>query len=189
MDKPLNATAASLLGFLHAGPMSGWDLHQTADTVIGAYWSVTRSQVYRELVALQREGMVEAGEAGRRERRPYVITGKGREAFREWVNTSPPAEQIRFPLLLTIAFGEHVEPRRLAEFVEVQQQHHQKRLHGYRERLHELGDVATPFSRATLDFGIRYEQAVLDWFAELPKLLNLTDLPAPGGRDAPEPPA
>ncbi|MBX7433897.1 PadR family transcriptional regulator [Mycobacterium sp. Y57] len=173
MTKPFNATSAALLGFLHAGPMSGWDLMQTADATIGAYWTITRSQIYRELAVLEREGFVESGDAGRRERRPYTITQRGRESFCEWVNTSPPLEQIRFPLLLTIAFGEHVEPRNLAEFVTAHKQLHQNRLHDYRQRVEELGDTAVPFSRATLDFGIRYEQAILEWFQELPNILDL----------------
>ena len=58
-DRALNATAASLLGFLHQGPMSGWDLAATAQTLIGDFWSLTRSQVYRELSA-----MASAGGAG-----------------------------------------------------------------------------------------------------------------------------
>ena len=46
-DKPLNTTAASLLGMLHDGPLSGWDLVAKAEDEIGAFWSLTRSQVYR----------------------------------------------------------------------------------------------------------------------------------------------
>jgi len=34
MERPLNPTAASLLGFLHHGPMTGWDLVAAAQTVI-----------------------------------------------------------------------------------------------------------------------------------------------------------
>ncbi len=41
--RALNATAASLLGFLHAGPASGWDLLRIAQTSIGRFWSITSS--------------------------------------------------------------------------------------------------------------------------------------------------
>ncbi len=53
---PLNATAASLLGFLHEGPKTGWDLVATAQDRIGKFWSVTTSQVYRELAAMEAAG-------------------------------------------------------------------------------------------------------------------------------------
>ena len=113
----LNATAASLLGFLHEGPMTGWDLVATAQRRIGDFWSLTQSQVYRELSAMAAAGLVEAGERGARDRRPYAITDAGRKAFAEWIDREPGPELIRFPLLLTVMFGRHVAPGRLTGFV------------------------------------------------------------------------
>src|SRR5699024_3556261 len=97
-DKPLNTTAASLLGMLHDGPLSGWDLVAKAEDEIGAFWSLTRSQVYRELKTLSERGLIEAGRAGARDRRPYSLTGDGRAAFQEWLATEPQREVIRYPL-------------------------------------------------------------------------------------------
>src|SRR4051812_37628519 len=107
-SRALNATAMSLLGFLHEGPMSGWSLAATAERQIGEFWSVTQSQVYRELLTMNEMGLIAAGEQGPRDRRPYAITDAGREAFREWIATEPGAENIRFPLLLTVLFGRHL---------------------------------------------------------------------------------
>ena len=117
MDRPLNATAASLLGFLHERPMTGWDLVATAEAVIRDFWSLTRSQVYRELATMAEGGLVRAGEIGPRDRQPYELTDAGRAAFADWLEREPGPEQIRYPLLLTIAFGRHLEPGRLAAFV------------------------------------------------------------------------
>ena len=61
--RPLNATAASLLGFLHAGPLTGWDLVVAAEKRIGAFWSLTQSQVYRELTAMAAAGPGRGGRA------------------------------------------------------------------------------------------------------------------------------
>lgn len=171
--RPLNATAASLLGFLHTGPMTGWDLVATAQAVIGDFWSLTRSQVYRELAAMDRAGLVRAGETGPRDRRPYSVTDGGRAAFRAWLEQEPGPEQIRYPLLLTIAFGRHLPPERLAAFVVSHRDLHAARLAEYEELRAGAGDDLDPFAAATLDFGICYERAVLDWFAGLPGLLPL----------------
>ena len=111
----LNATAASLLGFLHEGPMTGWDLVATAQRRIGDFWSLTQSQVYRELSGMAGAGLVEAGERGARDRRPYRLTEAGRRAFAAWIARPPGPETIRFPLLLTVLFGGHVPPERLAK--------------------------------------------------------------------------
>ena len=112
MPRQLNSTAASLLGFLHEGPMTGWDLVAIAQRRIGDFWSLTQSQVYRELAAMAEADLVRAGERGPRDRQPYELTDAGRAAFREWLNREPGAETIRFPLLLMLVFGRHLEPGR-----------------------------------------------------------------------------
>ncbi|MFE7746816.1 PadR family transcriptional regulator [Nocardia sp. NPDC057455] len=167
--KPLNSTAASLLGFLHEGPMSGWDLVTEAQNRIGDFWTITQSQVYRELATMDAAGLVEKGETGARERTPYQITDAGREAFLEWVARDPGGETIRVPLLLTLSFGEHLDRGRLDGIVAANREIHQARLTRY---LAEDPAGKPTFARATLDFGIRYERAVLEWFDHLPELLD-----------------
>lgn len=174
--RQLNATAASLLGFLHDGPLTGWDLVQTAQREIGDFWSLTQSQVYRELTAMAEAGLVEAGERGRRERRPYSLTDAGRAAFAEWVRRQPGPETIRFPLLLTVLFGRHVPAERLAEVLEAHRAVHAERLADY-ERQHREAVAAgaadaAPYALATLEFGLAYERAVLEWFERLPRVVG-----------------
>ncbi|GAB2631278.1 PadR family transcriptional regulator [Nocardia goodfellowii] len=166
--KPLNSTAASLLGFLHEGPMSGWDLTTMAQDRIGDFWTITQSQVYRELAAMDAAGLVTKGAVGARDRTPYQITESGRDAFREWISRDPGAETIRVPLLLTLAFGDHLEPGHRDRIIAANRTIHQKRLDGY---LAQESTEMPPHLRATLAFGITYERSVLDWFERLPDLL------------------
>ncbi|MGH3099212.1 MAG: PadR family transcriptional regulator [Streptosporangiales bacterium] len=175
--RTLNATAGALLGFLHAGPMSGWDLVATARTVVGDFWTVTQSQVYRELAAMSRDGLVSAGGAGARERRPYKITAAGRSAFATWLRQPPGTEQIRYPLLLTLSFGAHLPPDLLTEFVAEHRAEHAERLAAYRQRRAAMGGDADPYTAATLDFGIRYETAVLQWCDHLPPAIRRRSTP------------
>jgi len=160
--RPLNATAASLLGFLHEGPKTGWDLVATAQDRIGKFWSLTTSQVYRELAAMETAGLIVAGEKGPRDRKPYSLTDAGRRAFADWIVREPGPENIRYPLLLTVAFGGHLPPERLAEMLATHRIAHEQRLAEY-EELAAL-DGVDPYFGATLDFGVLYERAVLDWF-------------------------
>jgi DNA-binding PadR family transcriptional regulator len=164
----LNATAASLLGFLHDGPLTGWELVETSDARIGSFWSLTRSQVYRELAAMARSGLVEAGEEGPRHRRPFSLTPAGRAAFRRWAETMPGPEQIRYPLLLALSFGAHVPPEALAGFVAAHRAEHRQRLDAYCDALPGVRARGDAHAAAVLDFGIRYERAVLGWFETLP---------------------
>jgi DNA-binding PadR family transcriptional regulator len=170
--RPLNATAASLLGLLHDGPMTGWDLVAAAEERIGAFWSLTQSQVYRELAAMAAAGLVEAGERGRRDRRPYAITDTGREAFAQWSARDPGRETIRIPLLLMVLFGRYVPPERLAGFLDAHRATHAERLATYERRRAALPEDAAetePYAVAMLDFGMAYERAVLGWFDDLPR--------------------
>jgi DNA-binding PadR family transcriptional regulator len=168
-DRRLNATAASLLGFLHWGPMSGWDLAVTAEHVIGDFWSLTRSQVYRELAWMAEAGLIERGEQGPRDRQPYSLTDAGREAFRAWADAEPGLETIRFPLLLKISFGGHIPRARLATFVRSHRAIHAARLAAYEADFSEAEtEGRDAFREATLAFGVAYERAVLGWFDSLP---------------------
>jgi DNA-binding PadR family transcriptional regulator len=171
-DPPLNPTAASLLGFLHAGEASGYELVGIAELVIGNFWTLTRSQVYRELATLSGRGLVDEGEVGPRSRRPYRLTDAGRAAFADWVTRPPGAEQIRYPLLLTTAFGEFLGADRLLAMVAEHRPVHEKRLADYRDQLADPAMATDPYRRATLAFGQRYEQMVLAWMDELPALLT-----------------
>lgn len=165
----LNATAASLLGFLHQGSMTGWDLVQTVEDSIGDFWNVTRSQVYRELRSLEESGHVEAGETGARDRRPYTITDRGRDAFARWIQREPGNDVVRSPLLLTVWFGEHLAPSLLASFLTVHRLRHEQRVAQYRETLLLAeDDPALRFAAYALRYGIEHEEMVLRWIDSLP---------------------
>ncbi|MEZ0493517.1 PadR family transcriptional regulator [Kineococcus sp. TBRC 1896] len=161
----VNATVGSLLGFLHEGPQSGWDLMETARARIGDFWSLTRSQVYRELTGMAEGGLIATDSTGVRDRRVYRLTDQGRATFRAWVSQPPGEENIRYPLLLTLAFARHLPPDRLAEFLATHRAVHQGRWEAYRAQDEQARTAgAGPLDLVTLDFGLRYERAVLDWF-------------------------
>jgi Virulence activator alpha C-term len=67
-----------------------------------------------------------------------------------------------------VSFGRFLPPDRLATFLRQHQEAHAELLRTYESQLRELGAEGSetdPFARATLEFGIAYERAVLDWFA------------------------
>lgn len=160
-DRPLNSTAAALLGFLHEGPMSGWDLLTHAQEHIGGFWTLTQSQVYRELATMDRRGLIAKGEVGARDRTPYHITDAGRNAFAQWLNRGPGTDTIRVPLLLTLAFADHLDADQLAAIVTAARAEHQQTL-----ALYEAIEAEVGFS-PTLDFGVNYERMVVAWLDRL----------------------
>jgi DNA-binding PadR family transcriptional regulator len=162
----INATAASLLGFLESSPRTGWELMTEIEQSIGNFWNVTRSQVYRELNSLAADGLVEAGDLGPRDRQPYRITDQGREAFREWINREPGDELIRFPLLLTVFFKGRLAPERLARFLTIHRLRHEQCLEEFEVLAERLRGVEGGPVDA-LRFGVAYERAVIEWIGSL----------------------
>jgi DNA-binding PadR family transcriptional regulator len=173
MADRLNATAGALLGLLRNGARSGYDLVAAAQEMIGGFWTITRSQVYRELAALADRGLLEKGPAGPRDRQPFQLTEAGLEAFRAWVNTSPEPENLRIPLLLRLTFADEIRPEQLHAMLAEHQAVHSARLEHYKslDRMLAAADVPDE-QRVTLAFGISYETAVLDWFGKLPPSLG-----------------
>jgi DNA-binding PadR family transcriptional regulator len=163
VQKPLlNATQGSLLGFLHDGPMTGWDLVRHIQSGLARFWNITTSHVYRELRTLEERGLVRAGAPGARDRRPFTITAAGRRAFTGWMQEEPGAEQIRFPLLVTLWFGRHLEPETLRRFLEHSRAEHAERLALY-ESITDAPATADAGRQAVVQFGIAYERALVDW--------------------------
>lgn len=166
----LNATQASLLGFLHDGPATGWDLIEEVRRGLARFWNVTSSHVYRELRTLEDRGLVRAGEPGPRDRQPFRITAKGRRAFARWIRQEPGPEQIRIPLLVTLWFARHLDAPTLATFLEHHHDEHEQRLTEYRALADAFADTEAPDPHigAVIDFGIAYERAFLEWLESLP---------------------
>jgi DNA-binding PadR family transcriptional regulator len=162
MTDRLNATQGSLLGCLYDGPRTGWDLLRQIQRGLARFWNVTPSHVYRELSNLEERGLITAAEPEARERRPFSITAAGRAAFETWIAQEPGPEQIRFPLLVTLWFGRHLDPETLAGFI-------QSSLKEHEERLREYEGITAPDSHteAVVAFGISYEKAIIEWLISL----------------------
>ena len=175
----LNSTQAALLGLLRmhgpmtSGEMTGGELVRAAKLVIGDYWTITRSQVYRELGALAAQGLLAAGLPGPREARPFRLTEAGEAAFLAWLDQEPGEDTVRLPILLSVLFGGALPQSRLAEILDGYESRHRERLDRYRALEAELARAKVDLhSRATLSFGIFHEEAVLRWLETLPPALR-----------------
>ena len=58
----MTPTSRAILGLLSIVPMSGYDLAQAAERMVGRFWPVSKSQVYAELARLEPLGLVQGTE-------------------------------------------------------------------------------------------------------------------------------
>jgi DNA-binding PadR family transcriptional regulator len=167
-DTGVNQTAAALLGLLHEGPMTGGQLMAAAQRRLGAYWSMTRSQVYRELPVLADAGYVRMGKPGARSSQPYAITPAGKRAFARWLSEASIREALRNPVALRVAFGALQEPEQLRQTYAQATEQHSKALAEVREQIKEARKAGDDFSAASLEFAAGYHRSVLSWLKNVP---------------------
>jgi len=168
VETGLNATAAALLGLLLDGPRTGGQLMADAEHRLGPFWTMTRSQVYRELPVLADRGYLRAGRAGPRASQPYTITAAGKRAFQRWIAEPAGRDQLRSPLLLRAAFGAHHTDRQLAALYEDKATEHTQTLAATRDRAKQAKRDGDPFAAAVLEAVVAYHRAMARWLESAP---------------------
>lgn len=161
----LNATSAALLGLLHDGPRTGGQLVASAGERFGNFFTVTRSQVYRELPALTDAGLTRLAATGARSSQQYAITQAGRRAFKQWLLAGAEADQLRSPLVLRLVHAGGLTARQRADLVAGARRTHVVRL----DRARAAARLATgPYERAAADFAVDHARAVLRLIDAIP---------------------
>lgn len=161
----LNATAAALLGLLHDGPMTGGQLVAAATERFGGFFSVTRSQVYRELPALAEANLLRLGKQGPRSSQQYVLTAAGKRAFKTWLATEPGPDHLRSPLILRLVHAAALPEKQRAELIDSAKQSYTKKLEELRASARALED---PYAKAAAEFAVAHTRAVLKLLDAIP---------------------
>ena len=162
---PVNATAAAILGLLHDGPLTGGELVAAAGERFGGFFSVTRSQVYRELPALTAAGLLRLGEQGPRASQQYVLTPAGKRAFRTWLAEDTGADSLRSPLVLRLLHAGALPAEQRAEIVRCNREAFGARLASARSAARAEAD---PYRRAVADFAVAHNRAMVKLLDAIP---------------------
>lgn len=161
----MNATAAALLSLLHDGPMTGGQLVAAAAQQYGAFFTVTRSQVYRELPALAEVGLLKLGEQGPRASQQFVITSVGRRAFTAWLAEGIGSDGLRSPLVLRLLHADALSPDERAELIGSARGVFAKKLSAARATAR--GEV-DPYRKAVADFAVAHTRAMVKLLDSIP---------------------
>jgi PadR family transcriptional regulator AphA len=171
----LTNTSFLLLGMVALGPLSGYDIKQMADGSTRHFWQISYGQIYPELKALEKAGMVEAAEAARgsRQRTLHKLTDAGAEALTDWVSDSSVAPvELRDEMLLKLFFSDTVpEPERIA-LVRNMAQRHRDAAGGLAAQEPPHLDPACPMRMEVLRFGIGLHTWCADFYTQLADRLN-----------------
>jgi PadR family transcriptional regulator, regulatory protein AphA len=175
-DTQLPPTACVVLGLVSVRPASGHELAGYAERSIGNFFPLTRSHVYSELDRLCQLRLLDATEVVQERfptKRVYEITAEGESVLRDWLEDSPVGpERQRNPFLVRVFFGDRMSPGRLEAILDEYEADARARRDRLAEVIDRLADRPhAAFRRATAMFGVKREQAKLDWVAEVRWLL------------------
>jgi DNA-binding PadR family transcriptional regulator len=97
----------ALLALLQEGPKYGLQLRQEFEAGTGEAWPLNVGQVYTTLQRLERDGLVEAEEAGDGPQRTFRLTHDGAAELDTWLRTppamtSPPRDELVIKVLIAL---------------------------------------------------------------------------------------
>ncbi|GAA4882255.1 PadR family transcriptional regulator [Kitasatospora terrestris] len=143
------------------GEASAYDVKVEAAATVAPFWSIPHAQVYAQCDRLVEAGLLhEVRREGGRNRRLLRLTDRGREVLGEWLADPDfvPVEA-REHAILRLWFG--ARPQELAP---AQLSGHRRILAEYEGLAESVGELLTPGQREALEFGIRYERMMLEFW-------------------------
>jgi len=174
--KHLSATALVVLGLVSIRPQAGHELDAYAARSIGNFFPLTRSHVFSELAHLEKLGLVRASELPNERypnKRVFSITEQGEAVLQQWLDgPTVGSDRVRNQFLVRIFFGDRVSPERLGLLLDAYEAAATARRDHYAQVVAKLADrPGSRFRAATAMYGVRQQQAVIDWVLEVRGLL------------------
>lgn len=164
----LGAPAYVVLGMVHLGARSGYEIKQAVENSIRFFWTISQAQIYPGLQLLEAAGLItgRADPQGRRPRRVFETTRAGEAALRDWLTRDEPMPfELRDTGMLKVFFADALDREQALTLVRAIRKRSADRVRTLR--------AIEPAARAaeadgnlypglTLRLGIAYHQAIID---------------------------
>jgi PadR family transcriptional regulator, regulatory protein AphA len=173
-----------LLGILNYGSATGYDLKKTFDSSLNFFWQAHKSQIYKELTSLEKEGYLSVESVvqhDRPNRKVYTLTGRGREEFLRWLrsNLSDGDFQVRDTFLMKVFFWGELDREEARLKLEAYRRIHENKLESYRAAAGHIRDYSALVDREkarfwefTARYGYRHSENCIEWADEAIRLLE-----------------
>ena len=162
----------AILTSLLEKPCMGAELARRFDKSLGHFWQATHQQIYRELGALERDGLIAAHgrPTARGQQRHFTVVAAGRAALETWCSGQGELRPVRDELLVRMRAAAVLGTVDISVELRRHRDLHREVLQRYEaiER-RDFPSPATPCSAAehlqlaVLHAGIIYEQSWLAW--------------------------
>lgn len=169
-----------ILGLLCHEPLTGYDIKKRMDNSIRFFWKGSFGSIYPSLREMEKNGLVRKNEntakPNGRTRIEYGITEKGKEAVKEWLNTSQVSNELKYETLLKLFFG-GIEDKEVSikniEYFESEITGELQLLKIYQENLSKvLNENDHIYYYLTVSFGVETYEGYLRWCEKAKKMLK-----------------
>jgi DNA-binding PadR family transcriptional regulator len=157
-----------ILGLLHFGPRSGYEIKQVVDRSTRFFWAASYGQIYPELKRLEQEGLIEGDDAptGGRARRVYRLTPAGCKELTGWLRSEGELTvELRDESLLRLFFADTLPRADGIALLEGRRRGHEAFLEQLRSIAARPGDDP-PFVDLVLQWGIDFNEWGVKWCTE-----------------------
>ncbi len=166
----------AVLGMLHYGDMTGYEIRKRLNEAIGYFWQEASASVYPALKSLVAEGLIEAQrevpESGPVRIR-YRISEAGRSSFAEWIRQAPAPTAMRNEFALKLFFGNLTDPQCILAYIHKEAES----THDLISNLEAMVDRLPKGDRSLMwrligDYGSSMAKATADWCVRAAKTLE-----------------
>jgi DNA-binding PadR family transcriptional regulator len=153
-----NPAEYPVLGILNLGHAHGYDICRRLREGIGCVWRLGKSQVYALLARMEREGLLTHERVGQENlpaRNIFTLTPKGREVFREWLET--PVRHIRdfrLEFLTKLWFARNLGPNCEKDLIN-------RQLLACREKVRAIEEMRAASSTAIESHSVAFKLAII----------------------------
>jgi len=156
----------ALVHLLSGEPLSGYDLAGRFRLSMANVWPAQHSQIYPELARLLADGWITQTGEGPRGRKVYKATPEGVDALRSWLRETQPDYSVRFEALLRVFCLWAVPTEEALALLARDRAEYARHLEQLQASLATIDWGASQARRAgrlTIDFGIRFSRALIEW--------------------------
>ncbi len=163
-----------ILGLLNYGPMTGYEINEAFDKSLGFFWQAQKSQIYRELGALEERGWIcrrTIAQEGKPDKNLCELTDSGRDELVSWLRDADLGPDMRSGTLMhTFFMGDLPREENIPAFRRLLEQceHNLAGLQVVDSIIDQVErELDSPeralYWRMTIDFGRRYVRMNADW--------------------------
>jgi DNA-binding PadR family transcriptional regulator len=168
-----NKTKYSILGALSFSAMSGYDIKHWVLHVTGRFWSESDGQIYPALAELLKNGLVKCNEklaTGKRQRKVYSITNKGKKELQKWLILPAQETTARNEFLLKLFLGNNMPKEDYMEHIKRHQKQTAEKLEFYinlEKHIQEEHQDMADYWLITIKNAIYHAETELKWCEEI----------------------